>query len=231
MFCIDITLKKEDNNIKNITRMKETKNSASKLESENQNEETNSNSDSADNKQAEENAEKTAAEEESPENSETDSAKTQENTDINSEETFEEKYNKLNDKYLRLAAEYDNYRKRTLKEKMDLIKNAGEDILSNFLPILDNMDRAKKSIDETSDIDSVKEGITLIHKNLKDFISSRGVKEIEATGKDFDTDLHEAVTKIPAPDKKLKGKVIDVIEKGYRLNDKIIRYAKVVVGE
>jgi molecular chaperone GrpE len=209
--------------------MKENKNSA-KFDSENKNTEENNNPDSVKTEQTDDKAEQQAAEEENAEKSEADCEKS-ENSEIETEGNSEDKYNKLNDKYLRLAAEYDNYRKRTLKEKMDLVKNAGEDILSNFLPILDNMDRAKKSIDETSDIDSVKEGITLIHKNLKDFIASRGVKEIEAIGKDFDTDLHEAVTKIPAPDKKQKGKVIDVIEKGYKLNDKVIRYAKVVVGE
>lgn len=147
------------------------------------------------------------------------------------EESIEEKYEKMNDKYLRLAAEYDNYRKRTLKEKMELIKTAGEDILVNFLPVIDNMERAQKSVKESNDIESVKEGIDLIYKNLIDFIKSRGVKEIEAVGEAFDTDLHEAVTKIPAPDDKQKGKVIDVIEKGYKLNDKVIRYAKVVVGQ
>lgn len=214
--------------------MKETRNSA-KFDSENKNTEENKHSDSVKTEQADKNVEKKAAEDKSEKNSKMKSKKEKEqvenHSESKSEEKPEEKYNKLNEKYLRLAAEYDNYRKRTLKEKMDLIKNAGEDILSNFLPILDNMDRAKKSIDETSDIDSVKEGITLIHKNLKDFIASRGVKEIETIGKDFDTDLHEAVTKIPAPDKKQKGKVIDVIEKGYKLNDKVIRYAKVVVGE
>ncbi len=148
-----------------------------------------------------------------------------------SEESIEEKYEKLNDKYLRLAAEYDNYRRRTLKEKMELIKTAGEDILLNLLPVIDNMERAEKSIKESSDLESVKEGIGLIHKGLVDFMGTRGVKEVKAIGEKFDADLYEAVTKIPAPEKDQKGKVIDVIEKGYKLNDKIIRYAKVVVGE
>ncbi len=144
---------------------------------------------------------------------------------------FEEKYNELNDKYLRLTAEYDNYRKRTLKERMELMKNAGEDILINLLPVIDNIDRAKQSIEDAKDLDSIKEGINLIHKNIVDFLSNRGISEIKAEGEVFDTDLHEAITKIPAPNNKLKGKVVDVIEKGYKMKDKIIRYAKVVVGE
>ena len=144
---------------------------------------------------------------------------------------LEEKYNSLNDKYLRLSAEYDNYRKRTLKERMELMKNAGEDILINFLPVLDNIERAKSSVSEAKDIDAVKEGIILIYKNLADFLKERGITEIKSKGEVFDTDLHEAITKIPAPDKKSKGKVIDVIEKGYKMRDKVLRYAKVVVGE
>ncbi len=147
------------------------------------------------------------------------------------EETIEEKYNTLNDKYLRLSAEFDNYRKRTLKERMELIKNAGEDILINFLPVIDNLDRAKKSVDDAKDIEGVKQGVELIYNNLKDFLSQRGIKEIQATGSEFDTDLHEAITKIPAPEESMKDKVIDVIEKGYKLHDKVIRYAKVVIGE
>jgi len=144
---------------------------------------------------------------------------------------LEEKIESLNDKYLRLTAEYDNYRKRTLKERMELMKNAGEDILINFLPVMDNIDRAKQSVDEAKDIIAVKEGIQLIHKNLADFLKERGIIEIESKGEKFDTDLHEAITKIPAPEEELKGKVVDVIEKGYKIKDKVLRFAKVVVGE
>ena len=144
---------------------------------------------------------------------------------------LEEKYETLNDKYMRLSAEYDNYRKRTLKERMELMKNAGEDILINFLPVIDNIERAKSSVDDAKDINAVKEGITLIHKNLADFLKERGITEIKSTGEVFDTDMHEAITKIPAPEKNLKGKVVDVIEKGYKMKDKVLRYAKVVVGE
>jgi len=141
------------------------------------------------------------------------------------------KLQEITDKYMRLSAEFDNYRKRTLKEKMELTKSAGEKILVNVLPVMDNFERALKSVDESADIDGVKEGIHLIHTNFKDFMTQQGVKEIEATNLDFDTDIHEAITKIPAPSEELKGKVVDCIEKGYFLNDKVIRFSKVVVGE
>jgi len=141
------------------------------------------------------------------------------------------KYEVLNDKYIRLIAEYDNYRKRTLKERMELIKSAGEDILINFLPAMDNIDRAVKSIEQSKDMEAVKQGINLIHKNLSDFLKDRGISEIKALGEPFDTDLHEAITKIPTPEENMKGKVVDVILKGYMLKDKVVRFAKVVVGE
>jgi len=145
-------------------------------------------------------------------------------------EELQEKYNELKDKYVRLSAEFDNYRKRSLKEKTDLIKSAGEDILVNILPVIDNFERAMKSLDENPDIDSVKEGVHLIYNSFKEFLSQKGVKEIDATGEDFDTDKHEAISQIPAPSEDMKGKVIDTIEKGYELNGKVIRFAKVVVG-
>ncbi|MFC2104310.1 nucleotide exchange factor GrpE [Bacteroidota bacterium] len=147
------------------------------------------------------------------------------------EKTNAEKLAEVNNKYLRLAAEYDNYRKRTLKERMELTKNAGEDILVNLLPIMDDFERALGSIDQAKEISAVKEGVQLIYIKFKEFLKQRGVKEIESKETDFDTDLHEAITKIPAPDKKLKGKVVDVIEKGYYLNEKVIRFSKVVIGE
>lgn len=147
------------------------------------------------------------------------------------EKTDLEKLTELNDKYLRLAAEFDNYRRRTLKERMDLLKSAGEDILINIIPVMDDFERGLESIDKAKDIDAVKEGIKLIYNKFKEFLKQRGIKEIDAKEKDFDTDLHEAITKIPAPNKKLKGKVVDVIEKGYYLNEKVIRFSKVVIGE
>ena len=141
------------------------------------------------------------------------------------------KVSELNDKYLRLSAEYDNYRKRTLKERMELIKSAGEGTLKSLLPVIDDFDRALVHLDDASDLNAVKEGIDLIYIKFQEFLKRNGVVEIKAKDEDFDTDLHEAVTKIPAPSDNLKGKVVDCIEKGYMLNDKIIRFAKVVVGE
>ncbi len=143
----------------------------------------------------------------------------------------EARLQEISDKYMRLSAEFDNYRKRTLKEKMDLVKSAGEKILVNVLPVMDNLERAIQSVDEAKEIEAIKEGVHLIYKNFKDFIAQNGVKEIEAINNDFDTDLHEAITKIPAPSEEMKGKVVDCVEKGYTLNDKVIRFSKVVVGE
>ncbi len=153
--------------------------------------------------------------------------------DQNQTENNEQKYNDLNDKYLRLSAEFDNFRRRSLKEKMELIKSAGEDILINILPVMDNFERALKAIQDNKTVEntSIQEGIMLIYSNFKDFLSQRGVKEIESEGKDFDTDHHEAISKIPAQQEDLKGKVIAVVEKGYIMHEKIIRFAKVVVGE
>ncbi|MDE5418176.1 nucleotide exchange factor GrpE [Labilibaculum sp. DW002] len=146
-------------------------------------------------------------------------------------EELGQKLQEMNDKYVRLSAEFDNYRKRTLKEKMELTKSASEKVLINILPVKDNFERALKSIDDAKDIEALKEGVHLIYTNFKDFMTQQGVKEIEATNLDFDTDVHEAITKIPAPTEELKGKVVDCIEKGYFLNEKVIRFSKVVVGE
>ncbi len=169
--------------------------------------------------------------EETKENLEQKQDKNVETEEKESSKDTEEKLEELNDKYIRLAAEYDNYRRRTLKEKMELSKSAGEDILINILPVMDDFERGLESIDKAKEVDAIKEGVLLIYNKFKEFLKQRGVKEIEAKEKDFDTDLHEAVTKIPAPSEELKGKVVDVIEKGYLLNDKVIRYAKVVIGE
>lgn len=144
---------------------------------------------------------------------------------------LEDQLAKFNDKYLRLNAEFDNYRKRTLKEKMELTKTAGEHILSSILPIIDNFERAMAAMEETQDVTAVKQGVELIYTNFKEFLRQNGVKEIDVIDQAFDTDVSEAITKIPAPSKEQKGMVIDCTEKGYMLNDKVIRYAKVVVGE
>ena len=147
------------------------------------------------------------------------------------EPTVEEKLAELQDRYLRLTAEYDNFRKRTLKEKIDLQKSANENLLQALLPIADDFDRGLQSVNEATDIEAVKEGLRLISGKFQGFLSQQGVKEIDAIKKEFDTDLHEAITKIPAPTKKLRGKVVDVVQKGYLLNDKVLRYSKVVIGE
>ena len=147
------------------------------------------------------------------------------------EPTAEEKLAELQDRYLRLSAEYDNFRKRTLKEKIELQKSANENLLQALLPVADDFDRAMQSVDEAKDIQAVKEGMTLILGKFIGFLNQQGIKEIEAVHKEFDTDLHEAITKIPAPTKKLKGKVVDVVQKGYYLNDKVLRFSKVVIGE
>lgn len=142
-----------------------------------------------------------------------------------------EQIEKLNDRYVRLQAEFDNYRKRTIKEKADLLKSAGEDVLKDLLPVIDDMDRALETIESAEDKEAIKSGMQLIDQKFKDFVKQKGVSEIDAMHQEFDTDVHEAMTKIPAPKDELKGKVVDVIQKGYKLNDKVIRFAKVVIGE
>jgi len=146
-------------------------------------------------------------------------------------EELGEKLAEITDKHIRLQAEFDNYRKRTLNEKIELMKSGGADILQALLPVIDNFERAIDASSKTEDIAAVREGIDLIYNSFKDFLEKKGVKSMEAKGKEFDTDFHEALTKIPAPEEDLKGKVVDVIEKGYLHNDKVMRFAKVVVGE
>lgn len=147
------------------------------------------------------------------------------------EEELMEKLAELQDKYLRLTAEYDNYRKRTLREKMELLDGAKSEVLITLLPVVDDMDRAMGSVQDAKDIEAVRHGMNLIHSKFKAYLNQQGVKEVEALNKEFDTDLHEAVTKIHVDNKKKKGKVVDVIEKGYILKDRVIRFAKVVIGE
>ena len=137
----------------------------------------------------------------------------------------------MKDKHLRLQAEFDNFRKRTLKEKAELIKSGGEKVLSGVLPVIDDFERALATMENVPDDDPAKIGFVLIFNKFKDFMKQNNMKEIDAAGSVFDVDLHFALTKIPAPSEELKGKVVDVIEKGYLLNDKVLRYARVVVGE
>lgn len=147
------------------------------------------------------------------------------------EENLQAKVDELKDKYLRLYADFDNYKKRMAKERLELMKEAGKDILTNLLPVMDDFTRAVKAAETASTIDSVKEGMELIHGKLLRNLEQKGLKRMESQGQPFDADLHEAITEIPAPTDELKGKVVDVVEDGYYLNDKIIRYAKVVVGK
>jgi len=147
------------------------------------------------------------------------------------EEELTAKLAEMQDRYLRLSAEFDNYRKRNLREKMEMTKSAGESVILKIIPVIDDFDRAILSMADTNDVNAVKAGIELIYSKFSDFLKQSGVMEIESLKQEFNSDLHEAVTKIPAPDESLKGKVIDVIQKGYSLNDKIIRFPKVVVGE
>lgn len=146
-------------------------------------------------------------------------------------EELQAKYNQLNDTYLRSIAEFDNYRKRSMREKIDLIKSGGENVLVSVLTVVDDMERGLAVLKETQDVVAVKEGMDLIYGKLQNFLKQNGVTTFDTEGKDFDTDLHEAITTFPAPSPELKGKVVDCVQKGYILNDKVIRFAKVVVGE
>ena len=137
----------------------------------------------------------------------------------------------LSDKHLRLQAEFDNFRKRTIKEKAELIKSGGESVLMNILPVIDDFERALTSLKDVPETDAGKQGTQLIYNKFSEFLKQNNVKEIEAVNQEFNVDLHEAITKIPAPAEELKGKVVAVVEKGYVLNDKVIRFAKVVIGE
>jgi molecular chaperone GrpE len=193
-------------------------------------------SDKADNQRSKKiELEKTMKQEEAQEKHEqkptSEETEAEEKEEPKKEPTVEEKLAELQDRYLRLSAEYDNFRKRTLKEKIDLQKSSNENLLEAILPVADDFDRAMQSVDEAKDIEAVKEGMKLISGKFSAFLNQQGVKEIEAVNKEFDTDLHEAITKIPAPSKKLKGKVVDIVQKGYLLNEKVLRFSKVVIGE
>lgn len=144
---------------------------------------------------------------------------------------WEEKYNELSNSYLRLNAEFDNYRKRTLKEKAELLKTGSERVLIDIVSVVDDFDRAIENISKTEDIGAVKEGVELIYNKFKGFLTKHGVKEMETVGQPFDADKHEAVTTIPAQSPEDKDKIVDSIQKGYTLDDKVIRYPKVIVAK
>lgn len=142
-----------------------------------------------------------------------------------------EKLKAAEDKYLRLYAEFDNFRKRTAIERLELFKTANQEVLVALLPVLDDFERALKSMQTATEINAVKEGVELVNNKLQSILNHKGLKAMESVGKPFDSDYHEAITKIPAPNAEMKDKVIDEVEKGYFLGDKVIRFAKVVVGE
>jgi molecular chaperone GrpE len=144
---------------------------------------------------------------------------------------LKQKVEELNDQYLRLMAEFDNARKRNTKERIELFKTAGQDVIQAMLPVLDDFDRAVKQMETAHDINAVKEGVLLIQNKMKSILEHRGLQEMKSIGNDFNVEHHEAITEVPAPDENMKGKVIDEVEKGYSLNDKIIRFAKVIVGK
>ncbi len=146
------------------------------------------------------------------------------------EDLLKEELSLANDKYLRLYAEFDNFRRRTTKERIELLQTAGKEIVVSLLPVLDDFERAIKSMESATDVNAVKEGVVLVQSKLNNILGQKGLKPMEAIGNAFDADLHEAITNIPAPTDDMKGKVIDEMEKGYYLNDNVIRFAKVVVG-
>lgn len=150
--------------------------------------------------------------------------------ELSEEEKLKAESAEWNNKYLRLYAEFDNFKRRTSKERLDLMQMAGKDVIVELLTVLDDFERAQKSMETATDIEAVKEGVNLVHLKLKNLLTSKGLKEMNAIGTEFDADLHEGITNIPAPTDNLKGKVIDELEKGYYLNDKVIRFAKVIIG-
>lgn len=164
---------------------------------------------------------------ETPQNEETNES----NQSTDKIEDLTQKCIELNDKNLRLMAEFDNYRKRTIKERSDLIKTAGENILGNMLPLVDDFERGLKAMETSEDVVAVKEGVELIYNKFVAFLLQNGIKAIPTENENFDTDLHEAITTFPAPIEEMKGKIVDCVSKGYTLNEKVIRFSKVVVGE
>jgi len=146
-------------------------------------------------------------------------------------ETLKLEVDEQKDKYLRLFAEFDNFKKRNMKERLELMKSAGKDVMQVILPVLDDFDRAKKVSDDEASEENFSEGINLLYGKIYSVLGNKGLKAMESNGEAFDPELHEAITEIPAPTEEMKGKIIDTVEKGYYLNDKIIRYAKVVVGK
>lgn len=164
-----------------------------------------------------------------PVNEETGPA--EDNTAAGELESLKARLNEANDKFLRLHAEFDNYKRRTMKEKSEILQTAGKDVILALLPVIDDFERAQRASESIQDIEAYKEGINLIYQKFNSILQAKGLKPVDSIGSDFNVDLHEAITNIPAPDEDMKGKVIDETEKGYTLNGHVIRFAKVVVGE
>lgn len=154
-----------------------------------------------------------------------------ESGDASELEKKDQEISELRDKYLRLQAEFDNYRKRTAKEKVELLQTAGKEVILSLLDVLDDSDRAQKQLENTTDIEAVKDGVKLVFNKLKNTLTAKGLKPMESIDTPFDADLHDAITEIPAPTPEQSGKVVDVLQPGYYLNDKLIRHAKVIVGK
>jgi molecular chaperone GrpE len=155
----------------------------------------------------------------------------QANGPVNETEKWQNEAAEWKDKYIRLVAEFDNFRKRSAKERLDLIQTAGKDVIVSLLDTLDDSERAQKQLETSTDLQAVKEGLNLVFNKMRAVLQAKGLKPMESIGKDFNPDMHEAITEVPAPTEKLQGKVLDEVQKGYYLNDKIIRFAKVVVGK
>ncbi len=145
--------------------------------------------------------------------------------------TIEQELAEAKDKYLRLYSDFENYKRRTSKERVELMMTANKEVLVSLIPVLDDFERASKAMEKATEVSAVKEGVELVSHKLKTILTSKGLKEMESTNKPFDSEFHEAITNIPAPSEDMKGKVIDTVEKGYLLNERVIRFAKVVVGE
>ncbi len=157
-------------------------------------------------------------------------AETTNDTELPVEEKLKAEVAHWNDKYTRLYAEFDNFKRRTSKERIELLQTAGKDVIVDMLPVLDDFERALKSMETATDINAVKEGVNLVYHKLRNTLLQKGLKEMDSKGAPFDADLHEGITSIPASSDDLKGKIVDELEKGYSLNDKVIRFAKVIIG-
>ncbi|MHB1279489.1 MAG: nucleotide exchange factor GrpE [Bacteroidia bacterium] len=161
----------------------------------------------------------------------TANAETTESGEISELAKVQAELAELNDKYIRMYSEFDNYKRRTARERIDLLQSASRDIVVALLPVVDDFDRAEKAFEASKDLEALSEGVKLVHHKLRSILSQNGLVAMESIGKEFNVDFHEAITNIPAPSKEMKGKVLDEVEKGYLLKDKVIRFAKVVVGE